>query len=52
MLETFNCGIGYALIVAKNAAIKIQERVLNEFKIRSYILGEVVRKVDKDVTYE
>lgn len=50
MLETFNCGIGYAVIVPKSDVEKAIQ-ILENHKVKSYILGEVVDRQEKDIVY-
>lgn len=50
MLETFNCGIGYVVIVdAQDVALTSQ--ILAQHQIQSYKLGEVVENEGKQISY-
>lgn len=52
MLDTFNCGIGYVLIVPGYEVSKIEEILAHKFQIKTYRLGEVdIRKGNKDIVY-
>ncbi len=52
MLETFNCGIGYVVVVNKSSVDTILE-VLKKYEINGYILGRVVNKQGKaDLLYK
>lgn len=50
MLETFNCGIGYAVIVAKGDVDKVL-LYFKQYNIGAYQIGEVVRRSDHEVVY-
>ena len=52
MLETFNCGIGYAVVVAKEDVAKTL-RQISQHNIVAYNLGVVVNRIgDREVTYK
>lgn len=50
MLETFNCGIGYVVIVPANEVATV-EQILRQHHIKSYNLGEVINRKNKDIVY-
>ena len=50
MLETFNCGIGYALIIPAYEVANA-EKILANYDITVYNLGEVVNRNGCDITY-
>jgi phosphoribosylformylglycinamidine cyclo-ligase len=50
MLETFNCGIGYVVIIPEFEMAKT-EALLSKFKIKTYKLGEVIYKNKQDIEY-
>ena len=47
MFRTFNCGIGMALIVAKNDADKII-RKLKTLKEKAFLIGEIEKRCGKE----
>lgn len=51
MLETFNCGIGYVVIVSRDEVSKVQQLLLDDFQIKTYALGNVIKREDKDIVY-
>ncbi|MBP9743393.1 MAG: phosphoribosylformylglycinamidine cyclo-ligase [Burkholderiales bacterium] len=51
MLETFNCGIGYVVVVPPYETAKIEEYLQDQFQIKTYQLGEVVMRQDQEVIY-
>ena len=50
MLETFNCGIGYVVIVDNNY-VENTMKIFNKHNINAYELGVVVSKINEDVVY-
>ena len=46
MYRVFNCGIGMTLFVDKSEALDISDKI-NEFGMKSYIIGEVIHKKEK-----
>ncbi|MCX8514644.1 MAG: phosphoribosylformylglycinamidine cyclo-ligase [Burkholderiales bacterium] len=50
MLETFNCGIGYTVIIPKSA-VATAEALFTKFKIKTYKIGEVIYKNKLDIEY-
>ena len=50
MLKTFNCGIGFCLIVKKNKIKKIQKIFPKKFK--PYIIGKIKNGKNKVVLNE
>ena len=50
MLETFNCGIGYVVIVPAEA-VSATLQVMAQHNIETYALGTVVARQDKDIVY-
>ena len=50
MLETFNCGIGYVVVIAKNDVDKTMA-LLNKYNIITYQIGCVINKNEKEVMY-
>ncbi len=51
MFKTFNCGIGYILIVPKNSASNITS-YLNRKNEKYFVIGEVIKSSRQDVIYE
>lgn len=51
MLETFNCGIGYVVIIPRENVDRVRQFLLNSHSIDAYELGQVVERTDKDVVY-
>ncbi|MBI3019047.1 MAG: phosphoribosylformylglycinamidine cyclo-ligase [Deltaproteobacteria bacterium] len=51
MYRTFNCGIGYILIVPDNEAQDLVH-ALNNLKQKAFIIGEVTAKKGADVVYK
>lgn len=51
MLETFNCGIGYAIVVDKNIVDKTLAIIANH-NIKAYNLGVVVKRSGTEVVYK
>lgn len=51
MLETFNCGIGYVVIVPECEVAKIEACLHDQFHLKTYRLGEVVVRHDQDIIY-
>ncbi len=50
MLETFNCGIGYMVVVdAKDA--DLVHHLMHKHQIQTYTLGNVVKRTGKDIVY-
>jgi phosphoribosylformylglycinamidine cyclo-ligase len=47
MLETFNCGIGYAVIVAQDQVEKTLD-IIAQHNISAYNLGSVIKRVDNN----
>ena len=45
MLKTFNCGIGFCLIVSKNNVSKIKNKFLGRFK--PYEIGHISKSKNK-----
>jgi phosphoribosylformylglycinamidine cyclo-ligase len=50
MLETFNCGIGYCLIIKADDEIKVRE-IMDKYGIEVYNLGAVISHVSDMVEY-
>lgn len=50
MLETFNCGIGYVVVVDQ-ADVKQVSAILDKHSIKTFIIGQVVNHANKDVIY-
>ncbi len=50
MLETFNCGIGYVVVVPEHEVIQTVQ-VLESHNIKSYNLGEVITRQKEDIVY-
>ncbi|MBI3017695.1 MAG: phosphoribosylformylglycinamidine cyclo-ligase [Deltaproteobacteria bacterium] len=51
MLSTFNCGIGFILIVPDNEAQDVVS-TLNNLKQKASVIGEVISKKGEDVVYK
>ena len=45
MLKTFNCGVGFCLIIKPNNLKKINKYFSKQFK--PYIIGKIIKKKDK-----
>ena len=50
MLDTFNCGIGYAIVVPAHEVMKTQQ-ILDSHQIKSYNLGQVISRQKDDIVY-
>lgn len=51
LLETFNCGIGYALIVNK-AYVSDVINLMEQYSIKSYIIGKMIKRVNNEIDYK
>ncbi len=51
MLETFNCGIGFAVIVRKEDEIAVKELLHNNYNVTAYTIGAVVNRISQEVIY-
>ncbi|MCX7943554.1 MAG: phosphoribosylformylglycinamidine cyclo-ligase [Deltaproteobacteria bacterium] len=47
MFNTFNMGIGFVLVVSKREADAIIQFLLTKYKLRSYLIGEIVNSKGK-----
>ncbi len=47
MLETFNCGIGYAVIINPND-VSVVKQIMNQYDIKTYNLGTVIERKDSN----
>ena len=45
MLKTFNCGVGFCLIISPNKYVSIKQHFTKEFK--PYIIGKISKGVNK-----
>jgi len=43
MFRTFNMGIGMALVLPKNEILKARDYLLRKHKVKSWVIGEVIR---------
>lgn len=50
MLSTFNCGIGFALIVAAQDIVLV-EQVFAKYGINSHLIGQMINKTAMEVNY-
>ena len=50
MLETFNCGIGYVVVIPRHEVMRTNQ-ILAKYNIKSYELGEVVNRRRVDIIY-
>ena len=50
MLETFNCGIGYVVVVPSHE-VMLTMQILESYNIKSYKLGEVINRQKEDIVY-
>ena len=50
MLETFNCGIGYVLVVDKDLVSRTMA-ILNTHKVQAIKLGKVIKRTTNAITY-
>ena len=51
MYTVFNMGIGFVVVVAKDAADRVQRRLIEELGVPTHVIGEV-RKGDPGVTWK
>lgn len=51
MLETFNCGVGFAVIVREQDENEIKQLLQNKYDIKTYTIGKVVNRVAQEVIY-
>ncbi len=50
MLETFNCGIGYIVVVPSHEVTQTRQ-ILESHNINSYTIGEVINRQKEDIVY-
>ena len=50
MLDTFNCGIGYVVVVPKSD-VELTHQTLAKFEIKSYTIGNVIERKKDDIVY-
>ena len=51
MLETFNCGIGYVVIVS-SSDVEATLEILSKHGVNNYEIGSVINKIMDDVQYK
>jgi phosphoribosylformylglycinamidine cyclo-ligase len=50
MLETFNCGIGYVLIISANDVERVT-KIMDSYNMETFVLGKVITRTSQEIVY-